>query len=324
MNPQLLDVVRAFSHEQFRSGEEVARGLRISRASVHNAVHEAESLGLRIQAVRGRGYRLAHPVTWLDAVWLGKSMMPLGVHIQLLPVLDSTNAQLMRQAQAGAAHKSLLAAEWQSKGRGRRGRTWLTGLGGGLMFSLLWRFNRSAGELSGLSLVVGLGLAQALRDLGLAGAVVKWPNDILVDGAKLAGVLIELTGDMLGPNAAIIGVGINVLGVASQGFGLEQAVTDLSEHLPVRSLDRNVLLLEVVARLHGLLERFDAEGFAPFLRDWEALHAHQDQSVSLLTAMGERIAGQAIGVDEDGALLLATQTGLRRFHSGEVSLRGGA
>ena len=323
MNPQLLDVVRAFSHEQFRSGEEVARGLRISRASVHNAVHEAESLGLRIQAVRGRGYRLAHPVTWLDAVWLGKSMMPLGVHIQLLPVLDSTNAQLMRQAQAGAAHKSLLAAEWQSKGRGRRGRTWLTGLGGGLMFSLLWRFNRSAGELSGLSLVVGLGLAQALRDLGLARASVKWPNDILVDGAKLAGVLIELTGDMLGPNAAIIGVGINVLGVASQGFELGQAVTDLSEHLPVGRLDRNDLLLKVVSRLSGLLTRFDVEGFAPFLRDWEAMHAHQGQTVYLFTAMGERIAGQAIGVDEDGALLLATQAGLRRFHSGEVSLRGG-
>ena len=323
MNPQLLDVIRAFSHERFRSGEEVARGLGISRASVHNAVHEAESLGLRIQAVRGRGYRLAHPVTWLDASWLAKSMVPLAVHAQLLPALDSTNAQLMRQAQAGAAHKSLLAAEWQSKGRGRRGRTWLAGLGGGLMFSLLWRFNHSAGELSGLSLVVGLGLAQALRDLGLARASVKWPNDILVDGAKLAGVLIELTGDMLGPNAAIIGVGINVLGVASQGFELGQAVTDLSEHLPVGRLDRNDLLLKVVSRLSGLLTRFDVEGFAPFLRDWEAMHAHQGQTVYLFTAMGERIAGQAIGVDEDGALLLATQAGLRRFHSGEVSLRGG-
>lgn len=324
MTPHLLDVLRAFSHENFRSGEEVARCLRISRASVHNAVHEAESLGLRMQAVRGKGYRLAHPVTWLDAELLDQSLRPLGVRANLQNSLDSTNSQLINLVHAGAPHKTLLAAEWQNKGRGRRGRSWLAGLGGGLMFSLLWRFNRSAGELSGLSLVVGLGLAQGLRDLGLKRASVKWPNDILVDGAKLAGVLIELTGDMLGPNAAIIGVGINVLGVESLRGELEQRVTDLSEHLPEQRIERNVLLREMVSRLNALLDRFDAEGFAPFRRDWEALHAHQNQPVQVLTALGERIVGQAMGVDEGGALLLATESGLQRFHSGEVSLRGGA
>jgi BirA family biotin operon repressor/biotin-[acetyl-CoA-carboxylase] ligase len=230
----------------------------------------------------------------------------------------------MSQAQSGAPHKSLVAAEWQGQGRGRRGRAWLAGLGGGLMFSLLWRFNRPASELSGLSLVVGLGLAQVLRDLGLRRASVKWPNDILVDDAKLAGVLIELAGDMLGPSAAVIGVGINVLGAESLRGAVEQPVTDLSEHLATRGLDRNLLLREVVLRLNDHLECFDVDGFAPFRQDWEALHAHQDQPVHVLTGQGERIAGRALGVDESGALLLATESGLRRFHSGEVSLRGGA
>ncbi|MBU1664228.1 MAG: biotin--[acetyl-CoA-carboxylase] ligase [Gammaproteobacteria bacterium] len=324
MTPQLLDLLRQLSHEDFRSGEEVARCLRISRASVHNAVHEAESLGLRVQAVRGRGYRLALPVTWLDAEVFAPPLSDHGVHSQRVDTLDSTNAHLMLQAQSGAPHKSLVVAEWQGRGRGRRGRIWLSGLGGGLMFSVLWRFNRPACELSGLSLVVGLGLAQVLRELGVKRAGVKWPNDILVDGAKLAGVLIELAGDMLGPSAAVIGVGVNVLGAESLRGEVEQAVTDLSEHLPEHALDRNVLLRELVLRLNDYLERFDIAGFAPFRQDWEALHVHQNQSVRVLNGLGEFIPGQAVGVDEGGALLLATESGVQRFHSGEVSLRGGA
>lgn len=324
MTPQLLDVLRQLSHEDFRSGEEVARRLRISRASVHNAVHEAELLGLRVQAVRGRGYRMALPVTWLDVDVFAPPLSDCGVVAQRADTLDSTNAHLMLQAQSGAPHKTLMATEWQGKGRGRRGRIWLSGLGGGLMFSLLWRFNRPASELSGLSLVVGLGLAQVLRDLGLQRASVKWPNDILVDGAKLAGVLIELAGDMLGPSAAVIGVGVNVLGAESLRGEVGQAVTDLSEHLPERALDRNALLQAVVLRLNDDLERFDSAGFAPFRQEWEAHHAHQNQPVHLLTGLGERISGEVVGVDDGGALLLATEDGLRRFHSGEVSLRGGA
>jgi BirA family biotin operon repressor/biotin-[acetyl-CoA-carboxylase] ligase len=190
------------------------------------------------------------------------------------------------------------------------------------MFSLLWRFNRPASELSGLSLVVGMALTQVLRELGLRHAAVKWPNDILVDGAKLAGVLIELAGDMLGPSAAVIGVGVNVSGAVSLRGALDQAVTDLSEHLPEQGLDRNVLLREMVLRLDQELHRFDAEGFEPFRRDWDGLHAHHNQDVQLFTGQGERIAGQAVGVDAGGALLLVTENGLRRFHSGEVSLRG--
>lgn len=321
MLPHLLDILRQLSHETFRSGEDIARQLNLSRASVHNAVREAESLGLRVQAVRGRGYRLARPVTWLDAEAFSPRLSALGIAAHLATTLDSTNARLMALAQAGAPHKSLVVAEWQSGGRGRRGRSWLSGLGGGLMFSLLWRFNRAAGELSGLSLVVGLALTQVLRDLGLRGAGVKWPNDIVVEDAKLAGVLIELAGDMLGPSAAIIGVGINVTGAEALRGAVAQPVTDLSEHLGERDLDRNALLHDMVSRLNVLLERFDAAGFAPFRADWEALHAHQNRVVQVLDALGGRVAGQALGVDEQGALLLVGEQGPLRFHSGEVSVR---
>jgi BirA family biotin operon repressor/biotin-[acetyl-CoA-carboxylase] ligase len=322
MTPQLLDILRQLSHDEFRSGEEVARGLGISRTSVHNAVRAAEGLGLHVQAVRGRGYRLAKAVSWLDAESLAAPLASRGIHLELHAALDSTNAHLLAQAHGGGRHKSLVVAEWQGQGRGRRGRTWLTGLGGGLMFSLLWRFSRPAGELSGLSLVVGLSLVRTLRSLGLLRAAVKWPNDILVGEAKLAGVLIELAGDVLGPSAAVIGVGVNVLGSDAWGATVGQPITDLEAQLGV--VDRNFLLERV---LHGLdtdLARFDAEGFAPFRGDWEALHAHQNQAVHLLNGLGHRISGQAVGVDDSGALLLANEQGVQRFHSGEVSLRSGA
>lgn len=321
MTPQLLDILRQFSHGEFRSGEEVAHGLSISRASVHNAVHEAERLGLRIQAVRGRGYRLAQTVTWLDSARFTPQLSALGILTRLAPVLDSTNAHLMELAHAGESHKTLVVAEWQGKGRGRRGRSWLAGLGGGLTFSLLWRFNRPASELSGLSLVVGMSLTRVLRDIGLPEACVKWPNDILIGESKLAGVLIELAGDMLGPSAAVIGVGLNVLGAESLRGQVDQSITDLSEHLPVSALDRNLLLRALATRLNSDLDRFDRVGFAPFRADWEALHAHQHLPVHVLNGLGERLAGQALGVDDSGALLLSTEQGVQRFHSGEVSLR---
>ncbi|MDO9227272.1 MAG: biotin--[acetyl-CoA-carboxylase] ligase [Pseudomonadota bacterium] len=324
MPPQLLDILRQLSHDDFHSGEEVARRLHISRASVHNAVQEAEAFGLRVQAVRGRGYRLAQPISWLNLDAFAPRLNDCGVRCQLVDVLDSTNSHLMQLAHEGEPHKSLVVAEWQAKGRGRRGRTWLAGLGGSLTFSLLWRFNRPASELSGLSLVVGMGLTRVLRDLGLVAAGVKWPNDILVEDAKLAGVLIELVGDMLGPSTAIIGVGVNVLGSDALRGQIDQAVTDLSEHLPVNQLDRNALLGAMVTRLNGDLERFDGAGFAPFRAEWEALHAYQKRHVHVLTGLGEQIGGQLAGVDDGGALLLDTEQGTRRFHSGEVSLRSGS
>ena len=324
MTPQLLEILRQLSPEAFRSGEDIARGLRLSRGSVHNAVREARGLGLPIQAIRGRGYRLARPVTWLDPDSFTPPLSVRGFQSQLVVSLDSTNAYLMGLAQTGAPHKTLVAAEWQGRGRGRRGRSWLGGLGGSLMFSLLWRFNRPACELSGLSLVVGLSLAQVFRNLGLRHACVKWPNDILVNDAKLAGVLIELAGDVLGPSAAVIGIGINVLGAESLRGAVEQPVTDLSEHLSVPGLDRNVLLREIASRLNDHLEQFDRTGFSTFRPEWEALHAYQDRMVHVVTGHGERIAGHVLGVDDGGALLLATGAGMQRFHSGEVSLRSGA
>lgn len=315
----LLDVLRQLSHEHFVSGPAIARRLGCSRATVNNAIRGAQAAGVTIHAVHGRGYRLAGAASWLDFARLGDAFAARGMAFRGFEQVASTNAHLMQWAQDAAPHRAVVTAEWQSQGRGRRGRTWLAGLGGGLMFSLLWRSGRPAAELSGLSLAVGVALAQRLQARGLAEARVKWPNDILVQGAKLAGVLIELAGDMLGPSTAVIGVGVNVAGGAALSSQVGQPVTDLARYLgPV---DRNQLLLDLVAGLDAGIARFEAGGFAVFQADWQACHAHQNQEVLIHLGQGEPVRGRALGVDEQGALLLETEAGLRRFHSGEVSLR---
>lgn len=317
MGRRLLEALRQLSADHFLSGEDIAQRLHCSRATVHNALQEAEAAGVRIQAVRGRGYRLAAPLDWLDADRLMKELAARGLHPQIHDSLPSSNTLLMEQARLDAPHRSVVIADWQTGGRGRRGRIWLTPPGTGVQFSVLWRFRRSVAELSGLSLAVGVMLARALADLGHPGVGLKWPNDLLQDQGKLAGVLIELAGDMLGPASAVIGVGMNTSGAQEIGRRVGQDVAQL-QGLKVSRTD---LLLALLAALGAGLERFDAEGFAAFRDDWHTLHAHQNTPVRLDNGTSPPVAGIALGVDLQGALRLAVGDGERLFHAGEVSLR---
>jgi len=319
-SPSLFRVLRHLSGEEFRSGQTIASRLNLSRASVHNAVRQAQALGVEIYSVRGRGYRLAHPHSWLDAEWAAAAAKDLGYRLHVHDQVDSTNSRLMALGQVGAAHKTVLAAEWQTGGKGRRGRSWLSPLGGGLAFSLLWRFSRSASDLSCLSLAVGLGLVRALRQFGLSGAQLKWPNDVLHEGRKLAGILIELQGEALGPSLAVIGVGVNVRLPEALRAAIDQPVTDLMEGLGA-TVDRNQLLLECLRQMDQVLGHFEQDGFAGLRQEWEAHHAFHGREACMISSQGEAWRGRVAGIDETGALLLDTETGQRRFYSGELSLR---
>lgn len=318
--PRLLPVLGRLSADDFISGEAIARALGMSRASVHGLIRQASDYGVTVQSLRGRGYRLASPLDLLDEARLAGDLAPLDLHVLCLPEVDSTNARLLALAAGGAAHATLLAAEWQSSGRGRRGRRWLGVLGAGLTFSLLWRFERPLAQLSGLSLAVGVALARAMRALGAAGIGLKWPNDVLLGEAKLAGILIELTGDMLGPATAVIGVGINVRAGRHLTVLTGVPVADL-EAACGRRLDRNAALACVVRELAGVLGVFDRQGYAAFGDEWHAWHAWQGRQVEVLGADGRVLTGRAAGVDEQGALLLDTGAGVQPILSGEVSLR---
>ncbi len=320
--PLTFALLRQLADGEYHSGEVLARQCGVTRATVHNALQDVDRLGVSLYSVRGRGYRLARPLQWLDAgvIRAGLGAAANDLHIEILDCASSSNALLLQRAAQGAASGTLLAVEWQSAGRGRRGRAWHSGLGGALTFSLLWRFESGLGALSGLSLAVGVAMMRALRELGVSGAGLKWPNDVLLNGGKLAGILIEAQGDMLGPSAVVIGIGINLHVPETLHDRIDQAASDLasSEGLP----DRNIILAVSLKHLVELLREFAKHGFVPLREEWESHHVFQRRPVRLLLPDGSQVVGTVAGVTSDGALCLATAQGEQIFNAGEVSLRG--
>lgn len=317
-------VLRMLADGRFHSGEAIARAAGMSRGSVWLAVRELERGGLDVYKVRGRGYRLPQPVSLLerDAIMRYLGCAAPRCSLELVDSVDSTNTLLMQRASAGAFHTTVLVAEHQSGGRGRMGRAWQASIGGGLTFSLLWRFEQGAGALAGLSLAVGVALARAFERLGVVDAALKWPNDVIWKGGKLAGILIEMQGDALGPSFAVIGAGVNVRLTESVRRRVEQPVADL-ESACGRALDRNEVLALLLSVLCEVVEDFSRAGFAPLREEWQRRHAHQDRMVTVALPDGSVHRGIARGVADDGALLLESRRELRRYHAGEISLRAG-
>jgi BirA family transcriptional regulator, biotin operon repressor / biotin---[acetyl-CoA-carboxylase] ligase len=319
--PLTFRALRLLTAGEFRSGDELARALGVSRASLSSALRDVEVIGVTLLRLQGHGYRLSAPIDWLDPTQVRHD---LGVHadayeLRVVDMLESTNTTLLAEAMTGAASGLALAAELQTRGRGRRGRAWYAGLGGALTFSVLWRFEQGAGFLAGLGLAVGVALVRALRSLGMEEAMLKWPNDLLFRHHKLAGTLVEIQGDVLGSSLAVVGVGINFRLDASTRERIDQAVTDLVT--AGVSYDRNRVLAEILVRLAQVLNTFRLHGFGPLRSEWESYHVYADRAVTVRLPDGGREEGTVAGVGDDGALLLQTRAGLRRFHSGEVSLR---
>jgi BirA family transcriptional regulator, biotin operon repressor / biotin---[acetyl-CoA-carboxylase] ligase len=324
MTPHTLPLLRMLSHEDFRSGEELSRHIGLTRASVCNALRAAEQWGLKVQRIRGRGYRLPYPISWLDLGALRANLDDLNdaLAVEILDRTDSTNSLLVSRAHEAAPHGSMIAAEIQTGGRGRRGRHWMSDLGGGLTFSLLWRMNAGVGQMGGLSLAAGLALVRTLETLGYDDIQLKWPNDVLHRFRKLAGILVELQGEALGPTAAVIGIGLNVRLSSETLENIDQAVVGLAA-LGDENIDRNRLLAGLLRELHNVLEQYSEEGFAPFREEWESHHAYHERPVRLLRPNGAEILGTVQGVDSDGALLLNRMGVIERVLAGEMRLRAG-
>lgn len=331
--PLVFAVLRLLEDGAFHSGEDMAARLGISRASVHNALVDAENYGLTLFRVRGRGYCLKHAPEWLDPARIRRHLGARGKDFQINVVesAPSSNTLLMREMARGAPGGSVLAVEWQSAGRGRMGRQWHSGLGNALTFSLLWRFERGLAALSGLSLAVGVAIIRALREAGIETPRLKWPNDVLDEkGAKVGGVLIEAQGDMLGPSAAVIGIGLNVGLPGAVAGRIDRPAAALAEMATRAGTDlpgRNRLLALLLLELGKVLEDFAVHGFAPLRAEWEACHAQQGCAVRLALPDGSDVPGVALGVTDEGALKLERKDAagvIETFHAGEISLRAEA
>tara|TARA_R110001599_G_scaffold353408_3_gene592087 strand:- start:8799 stop:9779 length:981 start_codon:yes stop_codon:yes gene_type:complete len=307
------------------SGQALADALGVSRTAIWKQLNALGELGLEIESVKGRGYRIPGGIDLLDQARVRAELSPaadgLLTHLLLLETVDSTNAEAMRLLESGEAAGFVCTAEQQSAGRGRRGRSWVSPFARNLYVSLAWQYHQGAAALEGLSLAVGVAVARALAAHGLPPVQLKWPNDVICGGAKLGGVLLEMIGDAAGSCQVVVGVGLNVSMPGRAATDIDQAWTDIETVSNGEHPGRNVLLATLLNELLPLLASFEKEGFGPWREEWLALDAFADEAV-VLHAGASTMAGIARGVDERGALQLETAgAGIQSIYGGEISLR---
>lgn len=317
-------IINLLADGAFHSGAELGSRLGISRTAVWNHVQAVQKLGIAVDAVRGKGYRIPRGLDLLDVGRLEAGMGPVARamirSVDVFDVVDSTNAVAVSHLKAGGDGGYACFAECQTAGRGRRGRSWVSPYATSIYFTFVHEFLRGFSAIDGLSLVVGVAVAEALEAAGCRGVGLKWPNDLVASDAKLGGILIEVYGDVGGPCRAVIGVGINVDLSSVAMPPLDQPLTDLLR-LGLPRGHRNELAIALLNGVGVSVRDFDRDGLPGFLARWQRFDCLSGRPVNVIAGSGT-IPGVAEGIDQAGGLCVRTADGLRVFRSGEVSVRG--
>lgn len=310
-----LKLVNILSDGEFHSGEQLGTDLGMSRAAINKYMQTLRDWGLDVFTVPGKGYSLPAPIQLLDEQAIAEFLPEGGVTV--LPVVDSTNQYLMErlgELRSGDA----CVAEYQQAGRGRRGRQWFSPFGANLYMSMYWKLDQGPAAAIGLSLVIGIVMAEVLHKLGAADVRVKWPNDLYLKDRKLAGILVELTGKTGDAANVVIGAGINLSMREPDSSVVNQLWSNLNDG--GIAIDRNQLVATLLSTLRETLQQFEQQGLAPFITRWRKLDNFIDRPVKLL--IGEnQIHGIARGIDKQGALLLEQDGVVKPYIGGEISLR---
>lgn len=317
---QLLPLLRTLADGAWHSGEALAADAGITRAALSKRVHKLLGWGLEVETQPGRGCRLAQPLELLDADLIRGALSPEArtrLQVRVVAGTDSTNTQLLDAPPA--LDPQALLAEHQSGGRGRHGRSWHSPFGANLYLSLAWTFPQWPPALTALPLATGVATAEALAPLGLPELRLKWPNDLWHRDAKLGGILIEQRAEAGGPCRVVIGLGLNVAMRSATSAAISQPWTSLAEALG-QPPSRNALAARILERWLAMLDRYAADGFAPFEPAYRALDLMRGRGVTVQQS-GEPLRGVARGVDEAGALLVDVAGERRRILSGDVALR---
>jgi BirA family biotin operon repressor/biotin-[acetyl-CoA-carboxylase] ligase len=310
-----LTLIGILADGEFHSGEQLGERLGMSRAAINKHIQTLRDWGVDVFTVPGKGYSLPEPMQLLDEQAI-RSQFDQGT-IAVLPVIDSTNQYLLDRLSELSSGDSCIA-EYQQAGRGRRGRKWFSPFGANLYLSMFWRLEQGPAAAIGLSLVIGIVMAEVLQDLGADKVRVKWPNDLYLQDRKLAGILVELTGKTGDAAQIVIGAGLNMVmrhvetDIVNQGWiTLQEAGVNI---------DRNALAVRLIKELRESLVLFEQEGLAPFLPRWEKLDNFIHRPVKLIIGDKE-IFGISRGIDAQGALLLEQDGILKPWVGGEISLR---
>ncbi len=317
LSERQLALLQLLADGGFHSGEQIGLRLAISRAAVSQQIKGLKALGLDIYSVSGKGHALAQPLELLDPALLQQDAGEAPIHC--VAVIDSTNRYMMSRLADWQKGECLLA-ECQTAGRGRRGRHWVSPFGGQLILSLYWRLEEGMAAAMGLSLVVGVALAETLQAAGYRDVGLKWPNDLYAQGQKLAGILVEMSAIAGGSCHVVIGIGVNLTMPAQFATEIAQPWTALAAITPA-AVPRNRLTADLILHLRRALLEFEQHGLAPFIARWNGLDVYRDKPVRLL--LGEQeIRGVARGIDVQGGLVLETSSGVQTYVGGEISLRG--
>lgn len=318
----LAKLLNLMADGAFHSGRELGEALGVSRSAVWKQIQRIETLGIEVYSVKGRGYRIPNGLDLLSLEQFNAGLSSAAGErldeVVFEGEVASTNI-LALQALNRGCRSGLFAAEYQAQGRGRRGRDWVSPYAANLCFSLAWRFSAGVAALEGLSLAVGVALRRGLARVGVSGVQLKWPNDLLCDGRKLAGILIEISGDAAGECRVVIGVGVNVSMPAAQAEKVSQPFVDVAS-LAEKHPGRSTLLAVLVEELLETLDSFERDGFGALREEWQQANAHRDSRIRLIIGQDE-VDGICRGVDESGALLLESDGQVRSYYGGEVSLR---
>ncbi len=322
-------LIKSLASGQFISGQILGEQLGISRTAIAKHIKALSSIGLDIFSVTGKGYKLSSPLSLLEKDIIvdhlrdnnenqsnQKVVSPL---VEVHSLIDSTNDYLMRRLPNQLLPGQVCLAEYQSAGRGRRGRQWISPFGSQIYLSMYWHLEQGLSAAMGLSLVTALAVSDAIQLHTGVQVQLKWPNDVYLQGVKLAGILIDLEGQALEPSHCVIGIGVNLNMPLEAGELIKQQWTDLQTHCSV-AIDRNILSAQLINCLRQRLFSYQQHGLMPMLDEWHNHDAFLDKRVKLIT--GEKVThGICRGVNGQGALLLEVDNQVKPIYGGEVSLR---
>ncbi|TNV09818.1 bifunctional biotin--[acetyl-CoA-carboxylase] ligase/biotin operon repressor BirA [Buttiauxella sp. B2] len=311
-----LTLISILADGEFHSGEHLGEKLGMSRAAINKHIQTLRDWGVDVFTVPGKGYSLPDPIQLLDEELI-KSQIETG-SVAVLPVIDSTNQYLLDRLETLQSGDACIA-EYQQAGRGRRGRQWFSPFGANLYLSMYWRLEQGPAATVGLSLVIGIVMAEVLQELGAESVRVKWPNDLYLNDRKLAGILVELTGKTGDAAQIVIGAGINLAMRNVATDVINQSWINLQE--AGINIDRNALAIRIIKELRKALYIFEDEGLTPFLPRWKLLDNFINRQVKLIIGDKE-IHGISRGINEQGGLLLEQDGVIKPWVGGEISLRG--
>ncbi len=317
-------ILNLLSDGRFHSGTEIGEQLGITRAAVHKAIKSLVQSGINIHSVSGRGYRLAAPRHPLSRVEILQQLLDVSAdyseQLHLLEEIDSTSNYLNALAVTENVAGAVCITESQPGGRGRRGRSWIATPYSNIMMSMAWQYEGGPAVASGLSLAAGVAIVESLEEFGVSGAGLKWPNDILWQDKKLAGLLLDVQGEANGPTRVILGLGINVYIGDQDADRIDQPWIDLNS-IVENTVDRNRLIAILIRRLESMFRQYEKSGLGGFIDRWQQAHLYHGKTVRVIRG-DEELEGVVAGIDESGAIQLRDPAGnLRSYHSGEISLR---